>query len=52
MTKVLCEVKECIYNMEDPMEGPAYRYQCGNDEIEIGYDGDLARCYCFEKKEE
>ncbi len=52
MTKVLCDVKECIYHIFIKDEGQAYQNQCDNDEIEIERDGIGMGpiCYSFRLK--
>ncbi len=52
MTTVLCEIADCAYYEFHAEEGQAYQQQCGNDEIEIGHDGSMARCYSYEKETE
>lgn len=50
MIKIIhCDCKDCIYWMDKgEKEGMAYRYQCGNDEIEIGDD---KVCCSYEKND-
>lgn len=51
---ILCECKECVYNMFKPEKGEAYQYQCGNDEIEIGWGIENEKypmCYTYMKEE-
>lgn len=54
-TMVLCERTDCVYHIVVENEGPAYRNQCGNDEIEIGINpdcDDVPVCFSYEKQED
>jgi len=51
MTKVLCDMKDCVYYRYKLDEGEAYQNQCDNYEIEI--DSNLSgkpECFSYEKE--
>ena len=52
--RVLCDKKDCVYFINDPNIGEAYRFFCGNDEIEIGENpeaGNRPVCFSYEKED-
>ena len=51
MTKVLCDMKDCVYYQYKPNEGEAYQDQCDNDEIDIGSNlSGKPQCFSYEKE--
>ena len=52
MTLIICNMSDCIYLMDRGKKEEAYRFQCGNDEIEIDASAegtDRPMCYTYEK---
>lgn len=52
MTLILCNVSDCIYLLDRGEKYKAYRFRCGNDEIEIDLSAENKPCcYSYDKKE-
>jgi len=51
MTRILCAMEDCIYCVDKGKSEGIYRFQCGNDEVEIDLSAEgRPCCYSYEKR--